>query len=247
MLLVEVLERPGNRDVVGPFEGVHLALPPRREAGAHPRLDCSLGNGQALVGHHEVRIDHVPVADARAVPAGSVRVVEAERPRLQLPEADVAVDAGELLGEELLVPSRIGHEHSAFGHPQGALDGIGNPRRLRAVPDHQAVDHYVDRVPLLLVQVDRLGKVAHLSVDADAHVPCPPGVLEDLPVLALAPPDHRRHDLDPAALGHRKHCVHYLLDRLHLDPPAALVAVGSARPGEEEAQVVVHLGHGAHG
>ena len=200
-----------------------------------------------LVGHHEVRIDHVPVPDARAVPAGAVRVVEAERARLQLAQADVAVHAGELLGEELFVALRVGDQHGALGHSQRALDGIGDPRRIGAVSDHQAVYHDVDRVPLLLVQVERLREVAYLAVYADADVPGPPGLLEYLPVLALAAPDHRRHDLDSAAIGHRQNGVDYLLDRLHLHPAAALVAMRPPRPGEEQAQVVVHLGHGAHG
>ena len=68
-------------------------------------------------------------------------------------------------------------------------------------------------------------------------------LLEQPPVLALAPADHRRHDHEPRALGQGQHAVGDLLQRLAGDRRAAVVAVRLTDPRPQQAQVVVDLGH----
>ena len=102
-------------------------------------------------------------------------------------------------------------------------------------------------MPLGLLERDVLGQVAGLAVDADADEPRAPGVLEDLLVLSLAATHHRGEDLDARAVGQVDDGVDHLLDGLALDGSAAGVAVGMPDAGEQEAQVVVDLRHGADG
>ena len=85
------------------------------------------------------------------------------------------------------------------------------------------------------------------AVDAHADVAGLAQVVEDGLVLALAVLDQRRQDHDAAALRQRQDGVDDLLHRLLRDLAAALGAVGVADAGEEQAQVVVDLGDGAHG
>ena len=157
------------------------------------------------------------------------------------------MDAGEVLGEEHLLALLYRDEDDAAGHLERALHRVGHPAGLGAVADDEAVHHHLYRVPLALVQVERLREVAHLAVDTDADVPGGARFFEDLLVLAFAAADHRRHDLDPAVLRQGENRVDDLLHGLHLDRPAAVVAVRPTGPGEEQAQVVVDLGDGADG
>ena len=200
-----------------------------------------------LVGDYEVRVDLKPVADAGAGCAGAVGVIEAEGAGLQLAQADVAMDAGELLGEEQLLAAHHRDQHNTAGHPDGGLHRVGHPSALGAVAYHQPVHHDLDGVPLLLVQVECLGEVVDLAVDADPDEAGLARLLEDLFVFALAATHHGRHDLDAAALGQVQDGVDDLLDGLPLDGAAAFVAVGRPDTGEEQAEVVVYLGDRADG
>jgi hypothetical protein len=115
-------------------------------------------------------------------------------------------------------------------------------RRLR----HHAVDDHLDRVALVLGELDLLGEVHHLAVDAHAHEAGAARVLEDLLVLALAVLDHGREHHQPPAGGEGEDAVHDLLDGLALDRAAEVRAlrvgaVGPAGAGVEQAEVVVDL------
>ena len=65
-----------------------------------PGLDGALAQAQLRVGHDELLVEDHARADAVAARAGAVRVVEREEARRDLGEADAALGAGELLGEE---------------------------------------------------------------------------------------------------------------------------------------------------
>ena len=71
--------------------------------------------------------------------------------------------------------------------------------------------------------------------------------VEELGEFAFAADDDRGQNVEPAGLWQGQDLVGDLLDRLGLDLPAALIAIGRPHPGVEEAQVVVYLGHRAHG
>ena len=248
MLVAEVLERDLGGEPIGFRERIEQAAEPRAEGpGAHPRLQCAFPDAQVFVGDDEIGVDLHPVAESCAGRTGTVGVIEAEGAGLQLTEAYVAVDAGELLGEEELVAVDDRHEDGAAGHPEGGFDRVGDAARLGAVADDQAVDHDLNGVPLLFVQAGDLGQVVDIAIHAHPDEAGPPGLLEDLLVLALPASHHRRHDLYAAAAGQVEYGIDYLLHRLPLDGPAAPVAVGASRPGEEQAQVVEYLGDGPDG
>ena len=101
-------------------------------------------------------------------------------------------------------------------------------------------------MPLLLVQVEGFGQIAHIAVDAHAHEPRLARAIEHLFVFALAPPHLWREYLYAAALRQGKHGVDYLLNRLALHRAAALVAVGMPGAREQQPQVVVYLGYRPH-
>ena len=174
-------------------------------------------------------------------------VVEAEGAGLHLSEADVAVDAGELLGEEQVITVEDVHEHRSAGELEGGLDRVGHAALLEALAYDQTVDDDLDVVPLGLLEHDVLGEVAGLAVNADADESRAPGVLKDLFVLALATAHHRGENLDAGAVGQVYDGIDHLLDGLALDGAATGVAVRVTDSCEEQAQVVVDLGDGADG
>ena len=98
---------------------------------------------------------------------------------------------------------------------------------------------------VLLVERDVLVEPQQLAVDAHARVALEPHLLEQLPVLALAPADDRREDHEAAALLDRHQPVGDLLERLAGDLLAALGTVRMPDPRPEQAHVVIDLGHGA--
>ena len=99
----------------------------------------------------------------------------------------------------------------------------------------------------VLLQLDLLGQVIGDAVHPAADIAGAAGVLEDLGVLPLLPPDHRGHHLDAGGLGQGQDLVDDLVDGLLLDFLAADGAVGGAHPGPQQAEVVVDLRHRAHG
>ena len=126
------------------------------------------------------------------------------------------------------------------------LDRLGEP--AAEVPlHHQAVDDHRDVVVVLLVELDLLVEASQLVVHADAAVALEAELLEEVLELPLAAADDRRHHHESRPLIEGHDAVGDLLDRLPLDRLAALGAVRLPDPSPQQAQVVVDLGHRAHG
>ena len=183
-----------------------------------------------------------------ALGAGAERAVEREGPRLELVGVDrVVVGARHLLGEPQLAARVLGVEvdevedHQAAREVEGGLDRVGEPA-LRGLLDREPVDHHLDRVLALLVELRRVVERGGLAVDARPGEALGLQLLEQLDVLTLAAADHRREHLEAPALLQRQHPVDDLLRRLPLDRRAARRTVGVADPGEQQAEVVVDLG-----
>ena len=117
----------------------------------------------------------------------------------------------------------------------------------RAGFEEDAVDDGFDGVVLALVEVEGLGEVAHLAVDAGAEALLVE-LVEQIFELAFAAADDGRHDGDALAAcpAARMRCDD-LLGGLAGDGAAAVGAVGRADGGVEQAEVVVDLGDGADG
>ena len=232
------------------------------EAGQHPGevlrgvphrpgRHRALGQGAIRVGHHQIGIDFFADAQTDTLRAGAVGRVERERPGLQVVDGQgVPVGAGQLLGEPLLavvgvvvVVDELQH-HDAVGQVQRGLDRIGQPL-LGAGLDGQAVDHHLDVVLLLLLQLRRIGQRMHHAVDPHPAVALRVEFFEEVGELALTGPHHRGQHLEAGALGHHQHLVDDLLRSLAGDPLTADRAVRCAGPGVQQTQVVVDLGDGA--
>ena len=112
---------------------------------------------------------------------------------------------------------------------------------LPALLDLDAVDHDLDGVLELLVELHAVCKLQHLAVDADAAEALFGEVLEQRGELALAALDDGGHDHDAVADGMCHDLVRHLVDRLLLDHLAAGGAVRRAHARVEQAQVVVDL------
>ena len=229
-----------------------LALPPVL-AGALPAagLDAALAEAQVRVGHDQLLGELALEAQPIAGGAGAERGVEGEGAGLQIrqPQAEALafhVVAGQLGGEQPLLAVQV-HQGRAFGQVAGDLQAVREPGG-DAGSDLEPVDDHFDGVLLLLVQVgEAVGEVQHLAVDPGADVAALHEVGQELAVLALARPHHRRQELDPGALLERQDLVRHLLDGLAGDGQAAGHAHRLAHPGIEQAQVVVDLGHRGHG
>ena len=134
--------------------------------------------------------------------------------------------------------------HDAVGEVQRGLDGIGEPL-LGACLDGQTVDHHLDVVLFLLLQLGRIGQRVHHAVDPYPAVALCVELLEQVGEFALAGPHHRGQHLEPGALRHHQHLVDDLLRGLAGDPLTADRAVRGAGPGVEQTQIVVDLGDGS--
>ena len=200
-------------------------------------------------------VDDLAEAEAVAVGAGAVGGVEGEVAGLEVVDGVAVLGAGEgervleqLAGHALgVVP--VGQEVDADlvrGELGGLLDRLGDAAR-RVLVDDDAVDDDLDGVLELLLELDVLLEVADLAVHADAGEALLLEVGEELGVLALAAEHDGREHERPSPLAGGEDLVGDLVRGLALDHATALGAVRDADAGEEEAEVVVDLGDGAHG
>src|SRR5207245_726482 len=108
------------------------------------------------------------------------------------------------------------HVDDAAAELEGSLDRVGQAARrcsrpftlrfskavavlrIRTFRD-EAVDHDLDRVALVLIELDRLVEVPYFAVYPHADEAGPAGVFEDAVVLASPVGDHRREDHQPLA------------------------------------------------
>ncbi len=198
-------------------------------------------------------------AEARALLARAVRVVEREQPRRRIEELELRMTlAAEPLAEPHRpaprLPAAVDHHH-ALPLPlgEGGADGVGEPLPALRV-DLQPVHHDLYRrlrreiVPQP-AGVGRVGLVQHQRVVAgqdpdEAHLP---EVLHHPLVAGPGAQRERERDDDPGPRLQREHGVRGALHRVRPDLLAALGAVRAAGPGPEEPEVVVDLGGRAHG
>jgi hypothetical protein len=121
-------------------------------------------------------------------------------------------------------------------------------RPAHALFQDDAIDHHVEVVGFLPIELDLVAEVDHLAVDPGAHEALAAQALELELELAFSSAAHGGQDREARALAHGLDPVDDLLDRLRLDAlHAAARAMGDAHARIEEAEVVGDLGHGADG
>src|SRR5690606_2806645 len=156
--------------------------------------------------------------------------------------------AGARLAEAHARAARLGRLHAelASALAQRELDGLGDARAVLLAED-DAVDHDLDGVLLLLVELGRLLEAVGGPMGARAHEALGAEFGVELAELALPVHHDRGQDLEPEALAQPEDVVDDLLARAPLHDLAADVAVLHARARVEDAEVVVDLGDGADG
>ncbi len=153
---------------------------------------------------------------------------------------------GEALGERELLPVHDGDGHEALGERQRGLHGVG--QAVAKVGLHgEPVDHHLDRVLELLVELDLFLEQPLLAVHLHARESLAAQLLEEILVLALAVAHDRRVDRELRAFREPQHLVDDGLDALPGDRPPADRAVRPPDARVQQAQVVVDLGDRAHG
>jgi hypothetical protein len=158
--------------------------------------------------------------------------------------------AGKVLGIEPLPlhPLRqgligLGH-HLHQGQPiapfQGGAQGIGEAL-LDPLAGHQPVDHHLDVMGMVLVELDVVGQLPHLAIDPDPGESLRHQPAQQLHVGALLAPHQRSQKLIAGAFGQGEDLVDHLIDGLGSDGALALGAVGFTGTAVEEPQIVLDL------
>ncbi|GBD11873.1 hypothetical protein HRbin23_01553 [bacterium HR23] len=235
-------------EAVGPCQGFQQApIPGAGGPHAGPGDNGPFRQGEVGVGDDILGVQFQFEAQAGAFRASAVGVVEGESARLRLGHADSTVGAGQLLGEdEFLFAVHQGDAHHPFGQAQGGLHRVVHPPPLQPLLHHQAVYHHLYRVALVLVQFNALRQVVEEAVHPHPLEALLASGFQHILVLPFAVSHHGGQHQQACARGECEDGVHDLLYRLLLDGASTLGAVGLAGTGEEEAQVVVDFGDGAH-
>jgi hypothetical protein len=212
-----------------------------------PGLDRALGEAPGLVGNHQVDVHLDEIAEAVTLGTGPEGVVEGEQSRLRLDELCLAARALEALGEVSAGPTRDLHQGPSAALAEGDLEGV-HQAAARALADLDAVH---DDRGVSLAGHRRRRRGGRLRVVDVTKV----GAQEDPPEapLAQAVEGGGAHRVDPEA--HQEPFARRLgeqgLGRGGGGVPpgllAALVAERPPHPGVEKAEMVLHLGRGAHG
>ena len=211
---------------------------------------------QGGIGHHPVHRELAQVADAVAVGTGAVGAVEGEQAGGELLHHGAVHGAGEVLRVEPLPLHPLGqllvglghhlHQGQALAALQGGAQGIGEAL-VDPLPGHQPVDHHLDVVGMVLVELDVVGQLAHLAVDPHPGEALGHQAGEQLHVGALLAAHHRRQQLVAGALRQGEDLVDHLVDGLGPDRAVALGAVGLTGAAEQQPQIVLDLGDRADG
>ena len=139
-----------------------------------------------------------------------------------------------------------GDPQSAAGESQRRLDGLGQAQ-LQVWADPKPVDHHLDIMLLVQIQLGRVIQFIEIAVDARADEALGVQLGKHLLVLAFALVHHRCQQHQTLALGQGQHLIDHLGDRLRLQRLAMLGAMRRADAGVEQAQIIMHLGDGADG
>jgi len=159
-------------------------------------------------------------------------------------------------GIEPLALETLGQLFAALGHDLDQSQAFTAFERraqrvgkalLDALAGHQPIDHHFNVVGVVFIQLDVVGELPHLTIDAHAGKALGHQAAEEFDVGALLAAHHRRKQLVAGALGQGEDLIDHLVDRHRPDRALALGAVGLTGAAEQQAQVVLDLGDRAHG
>lgn len=210
--------------------------------------DRPLAYRLSVVGNHLLQVDladHAKSLAMRTSPLGRVEGKDIGR-RILVRQSRHGVH--EALGEKLRI-ARVGiddHHQSvalAHGRSHGLLQSLREVvlRLAQARGEFHLIDHHLDIVVLVAVDLHALGQLLDFPVYPYIKVALAAHALKEFAVVALAVADERSKDENLLAEivleNHRDHLFlgifHHLLH--------ALIGVGRGGAGEEQAEVVVDL------
>jgi hypothetical protein len=147
---------------------------------------------------------------------------------------------------EPLPPALEGDERDVTRERQRLLERYPQPL-LDAGPDHDLVHDHVDAVVAAGIERGRLVRPGRAAVDPRAEQPLPRELGQLLPPRPLAAADDGGEDRQRRARGVAHQPFRDLVRGLRHDRLGAPRAVGLPEGPEEDAQVIVDLGHGSDG
>ena len=210
-----------------------------------PRHDGAVDERLGLIGHDAIRIEVVHGPEPLALGARPVRRVERKRARRHLGHADAALDAGQLAREQPIATLERVDDDDVVGERERHLNRFGEPALDAGLHD-QPIDDDVDGMVAPPIELDVFVERAERAVDARFREPFLLELRELFLELPFAAAHDRRQHVDARILRIQHHHVHDAVERLRRDFAPALVAVRDADVCEQETQVVVNFGDGAH-
>ena len=146
--------------------------------------------------------------------------------------------------------AQIGQQQP-FTHAQGRLHGVhqsAHERLVKCFWHGQPVNDELNVVLVLFAQAGQLaGQINQLAIDAGADEAILSGLLERVGVGAFAVAGQRGQQLELGACGQGGELLGDLFGRLGGNGRSAIRAVGRTHTGKQHAQIIHHLGDGAHG
>ena len=173
-----------------------------------------------------------------------MRRVEGEGARRHFRHVDAACGTGETAREEPVATAKRVDDDDFIRQRERDLDGLGQPP-FRPFPDHQAIDHDLDRVVPAPVQRELVLQRADRAIDPDTRQAPRAQRVEFLTERSLASPHDRRQHVHPFLGRFGQDRLHHPFHRLRRDRPVARRTVGYADVGEQQTEEVVYLGDGA--
>ena len=232
----------GDREA-GNFRDVETGDGDSQRLGLEPSAPADGAGPLRPVGFAGDRLGAKPGADG----TGSFRRIEREVTRLRLGHAGSVVSADVVLRHRDLPAVHGRQQHRPTPQLRRDLQRVHQPRPVvRIVRHRDPVHHHLDVVPPLAGDRDLLSEVVDPPVDTHPAEALLTDLIQQALVFAPAAPDHGAKDDEPGAFRHLLYPVRHLLDGLLVNLTTTDGAVGKAHAREEEAKVVVDLGHGSH-
>src|SRR5216684_39497 len=110
--------------------------------------------------------------------------------------------------------------------------------------DNQAVNHHLDSMFFLFIQVNFIAQVINFAIHAHAHIARTAHILKDIFILALASLHKWSKQHNARIFRESEHRIDNLLDGLLAYLAPAFRAVGMADTRVQQSHIIINLGHG---
>ena len=186
-------------------------------------------------------IEKILGAEPVAGRAGADRAVEGEQSRLELAQRVVADGTGEFVRKHEFAALRIVHEGNTRhtrAQAQCRFERFGEA--LAQVGPHlEAIDDCLHGVLAAHIEFGRAIQFHHFTVDAGAYETGGLQFFDELGMFSLALGDGRREQHHGGSFRMLEHRINHLAHGLRGQIDVMVRAAGRARPGVQQAQVIV--------